>query len=70
MMAQLFTISIIRGDGDHTDGGLKKCSPLDWVLFSLLIVNAIIMEVVAIILIKRQNTNKIKAGYRFLKGDI
>ena len=53
MMAQLFTISIIRGNGDSTDGGLRRCSPVDWVLFSLLIVNAIIMEVVAIILIKR-----------------
>ena len=70
MMAQLFAISIVRGNGDDTDGGIKKCSPIDWVLFSLLIVNTIIMEVVAILLIKRQNTNKIAAGYKFLKGDI
>lgn len=53
MMAQLFTIFIIRGNGDGTDGGLKRCSPVDWVLFALFIVNAIILEVVAIILIKR-----------------
>ena len=53
MMAQLFTISIIRGNGDSSDGGLRRCSPIDWVLFSLLIVNAIIMEVVVIVLIMK-----------------
>ena len=71
-MAQLFIISIIRGDGDDTTLGIStlKCSTLDWILFSLLIFNAIVMEVVAIVIIKKQTNKKIDSGYRFVSGDI
>jgi hypothetical protein len=61
---------MIRGDGNSADGGLEKCTLIDWILFGLLIFNAVIMEIVAIIIIQRQTQRKINAGYKFVEGDV
>jgi uncharacterized membrane protein YfcA len=72
MMAQLFIISLIRGDGDPLTGGgtMMKCTPTDNILLVLLIVNSIILEIVAIKIIKGQTERKIRANYKFVDGDV
>ncbi|TNV79543.1 hypothetical protein FGO68_gene4001 [Halteria grandinella] len=67
MMAQLFTISIVRGNS-HT--GIEKCSSLDWGLFALILINSVILEIVAIIMIKKQSDRRRRQGYKFVHGDI
>ncbi|TNV79608.1 hypothetical protein FGO68_gene15395 [Halteria grandinella] len=67
MMAQLFTISIVRG---NSQSGIEKCSSLDWGLFALILINSVILEIVAIVMIKKQSDRRRRQGYKFLHGDI
>jgi hypothetical protein len=70
MMGSLFVISFLRGDGTGAITGVIKCSGIDWTLFALLIIIAIVLTIVAIVLLRKEHNDKVACGYQFTAGDL
>ena len=65
----LFVISYLRGSGNNSVVGIKRCDTIDWVLFITLEVVAFIVFVIAIIIVKLNFNSKVKYGYSFERGE-
>jgi len=70
MLLVLLIISLIRGKGDGTMVGIKRCSTADWVFFGILILIAVIITGVALIILRKEYAHKVLIGYTFLPGDL
>ncbi len=70
MMIVLVIIQILRGKGDGSMAGIKKCSAVDWFLFFLLIFIGLVLTIIAIIIINNEYKQKVSAGYHFIAGDV
>jgi hypothetical protein len=56
MLLALFIISLIRGKGDGSMTGVIKCSGIDWFLFALLLAISVLLTIVAIFLLRKEET--------------
>jgi len=70
MILSLLVISILRGDGSGDMTGVEKCNPVDWFLFALLLLIAIILTIVALLILRKEYQEKIEAGWEFSNSDL
>jgi hypothetical protein len=49
--------------------GIIKCPGIDWFLFSLLILIAVVLAIISIFILRKETLEKIKVNYPFGKGD-
>ena len=68
MLFSLFVISLIKGNEDIA--GIIKCSHVDWVLFSLLIVIALILTILGILVIKKEREYKDEIMFPYYDGEL
>jgi hypothetical protein len=62
----------MRGAIDPTDSliGLTKCDPLDWGLFAIMQVIALVYFLVGFYMVSKEIEEKEKVGYNFVEGDL
>ena len=70
MIASLFVISVIRGDGTGDLTGIIRCDAVDWFLFFLLLAISFLLTVIALVILKKEEKNKREAGYVFTSEDL
>jgi len=70
MLILLVVINYLRGTGKVPSiVGVTKCSPLDNALFAILVVSGFLVTGVSGLIVKRENTQKLKVNYPFVTGD-
>lgn len=70
MVIALVIISLIRGKGDGSMSGVKKCSGVDWFLFFLLIGIGFLLVGTGAWYLKREGEHKKKIGYKIAPGEV
>lgn len=70
MVALLVVITILRGKGNGYLSTVYKCSSTDWSLLAIFLIGGAIIIVIAVILLKKEYKDKLKANYDFVEGDL
>lgn len=65
-----FITTLVRGKGDGSFIGVRRCDTIDKCMFSLLIVTGIFLTIVAIVMLNKEQTQKETIGYEFKPGDL
>jgi hypothetical protein len=70
VIAGFVVLLLLRGAGDTLSiVGIKRCDPLDWTLFGILIIFQIGMTFVAMAVDKRDYELKKSVNWEFFPGD-
>jgi len=69
MVLILTACLLLRGSGETSIIGVKRCDPLDWILFAGLQAACFIMTTLGILLAKREYMCKVYCKYEFTPGD-
>ena len=71
MIVSLVLVQVLRGSGSEPSViGATRCKPIDWALFSSLLVFALVMTILAICIQRREYESKKRMNYTFVPGDL